>query len=275
MLPKLTTEGVTVNWPGRVPVPDNDTDTPELALSVTPKLPVVLVPVDAKATVNVTLWPAAKLIGGAIPLKLNPAPLEAICETVREEPPEFVSVSDRVAVVPEGTLPKLRLVGFEARWPGLVPVPASGRLREELGAFDVTVRPPFVLAADVGENATVKLTLWPGFNVTGTLNPLVLKLEVAPAAEIVTLVPPEFVSVSGNVCVLPTGTLPNARLAGLAVSWPGATPVPDSNTFRAGLDALDVMARFPVTLPAEVGEKVVLKLTLWPGLSVIGKLTAL
>jgi hypothetical protein len=41
------------------------------------------------------------------------------------------------------------------------------------------------------------------------------------------------------------------------------------------LDALDVIARFPVTLPAEVGAKVVLKLTLWPGLSVIGKLTAL
>jgi hypothetical protein len=198
-LPKLTTEGVSVNWPGRVPVPDKDTDTPELALSVTPKLPVELPPAEAKATVNVTLWPAAKVNGGAIPLKLNPVPLEVSCETVKDEPPEFVSVSERVAVVPEGTLPKLRLAGLEARWPGVVPVPASGRLREELDAFEVTVKPPFMVAADVGENATVKLMLWPGLKVAGTLRPLVLKLDVAAAAEIVTLVPPEFVSVSDNV----------------------------------------------------------------------------
>ena len=198
-LPKLMTEGVSVNCPGREPVPDSDTETPELALSVTPKLPVELVPADANATLNVTLWPAAKVKGGATPLTLNAAALEVSCETVRDEPPEFVSVSESIAVVPDGTLPKLRLAGLEARWPGVVPVPASGKLREGLDAFDVTVNPPFVVLADVGENATVKLTLCPGFKVAGRLRPLVLKLEVAPAAEIVTLVPPELVSVAGNV----------------------------------------------------------------------------
>ena len=193
------TEGVSVNCPGREPVPDSGTETPELALSVTPKLPVALVPADAKATLNVTLWPAAKVNGGATPLTLNAAALELSCETVKDEPPELVSVSERVAVVPEGTLPKLRLAGLEARWPGVVPVPTSGRFREGLDAFDETVNPPLVVLADVGENATLKLTLWPGFKVAGRLRPLVLKLDVAPAAEIVTLVPPEFVSVSGNV----------------------------------------------------------------------------
>jgi hypothetical protein len=199
MLPKLMTDGVSVNWPGRVPVPERGTETPELALSVTAKLPVVLVPVDAKATVNVTLWPAVRVNGGAIPLTLNAAALEVSCETVKDDPPELVSVSDRVAVVPAGTLPKLRLAGLEARWPGVVPVPERGRLTEGLDAFDVRVRLPLVVAADVGENATLKLTLWPGFKVAGRLSPVVLKLEVAPAAEIVTLVPPELVSVSGNV----------------------------------------------------------------------------
>jgi hypothetical protein len=193
------TEGVSVNCPGREPVPDSVTETPELALSMTPKLPVVLVPDDAKATLNVTLWPAAKVNGGATPVTLNAAALELSCDTVKDAPPELVSVSERVAVVPEGTLPKLRLAGLEARWPGVVPVPASGKLREGLDAFDETANPPLVVLADVGENATLKLTLWPGFKVAGRLRPVVLKLDVAPAAEIVTLVPPEFVSVSGNV----------------------------------------------------------------------------
>lgn len=67
----------------------------------------------------------------------------------------------------------------------------------------------------------------------------------------------------------------NARLAGLVVSWPAVTPAPERDTFRAGLDAVDVMARVPVELPAEVGENVVLKLTLCPGPKVTGKLTAL
>jgi len=75
--------------------------------------------------------------------------------------------------------------------------------------------------------------------------------------------------------VLPTRTLPKLRLAGLAVSWPSVTPVPDSGTFSAELDAFDAMARLPDKAPAEVGEKVALKLTLWPGLNVIGKVTPL
>ena len=156
-----------------------------------------------------------------------------------------------------------------------MPVPASGRLSEGLDAFDVTVKPPFVVLADVGENATEKLTLCPEYKVAGRVSPLVLKLDVAPTAEIVTLVPPEFVSVAGNVCELPTRTLPNARMAGLVVSWPGLTPAPDRGRFNAGLDAVDVMARVPAELPADVGENVVLKLTLWPGLKVTGKFTVL
>jgi hypothetical protein len=61
----------------------------------------------------------------------------------------------------------------------------------------------------------------------------------------------------------------------LAVSWPDAVPVPESGTFRAGLDALDVMARLPVALPPDLGENVALKLTLWPAPNVIGKLKPL
>jgi hypothetical protein len=56
MLPKLMLEGVTVSWPGSVPVPDRGTDTPEFALLVIPRLPVALPPdVGAKATLNVAV----------------------------------------------------------------------------------------------------------------------------------------------------------------------------------------------------------------------------
>ena len=59
------------------------------------------------------------------------------------------------------------------------------------------------------------------FNVKGKVSPLMLKpVPLALAAEIVRLVPPVLVSVSERLELLPTVTLPNARLLGLAVRVP-------------------------------------------------------
>jgi hypothetical protein len=82
------------------------------------------------------------------------------------------------------------------------------------------------------------------------------------AAVIVTVEPPELVKVSDNVWLLPTCTLPKLRLAAVAVSEPGVTPVPESGTFNVGFDALLIMERFPPTDPPVVGVKVTLKVTL-------------
>jgi len=49
-------------------------------------------------------------------------------------------------------------------------------------------------------------------------------------------------------------------------------PVPDSGTFKVGLDALDVMVMPPETVPDDVGKNVTLKLALWPAFRVSGKL---
>jgi hypothetical protein len=47
--------------------------------------------------------------------------------------------------------------------------------------------------------------LWPAFNVKGKVSPLRLNpLPLAAAAEIVKLVPPEFVNVSDKLELLPT-----------------------------------------------------------------------
>ena len=90
-------------------------------------------------------------------------------------------------------------------WPGVVPVPESGTFRAGLDALEVMARLPLALPPDVGENATLKLTLWPAFNVIGKFKPLAVNAELEePAAEIMTLVPPELVRVSDRVWELPT-----------------------------------------------------------------------
>jgi len=74
-----------------------------------------------------------------------------------------------------------------------------------LDALDVTARLPVALPPDVGENLTLKLTLWPALKVIGKLKPLAVNAAlVVVAAEIVTLVPPELVRVSASVWELPT-----------------------------------------------------------------------
>ena len=52
-------------------------------------------------------------------------------------------------------------------------------------------------------------------------------------------------------------------------------PVPVSGTFSVEFPALEVMAKLPVTAPPAVGENFVLKLTLWPAVSVVGKVKPL
>ena len=83
------------------------------------------------------------------------------------------------------------------------------------------------------------------------------------------------VTVSERLVVVPAAIFPKLRLAGLAPSWPRVTPVPDSDTFRVEFDAVDAIARLPVTLPAVVGVKITLKLMLWPALKDVGKVKPL
>jgi hypothetical protein len=92
------------------------------------------------------------------------------------------------------------------------------------------------------------------------------------SALMVTLDPPELVRVSDSVWLLPTCTLPKFRLVTVAVSAPGATPVPESGMFNVGFDALLMMERFPLADPAVVGVNVTLKVALWPAARVAGKL---
>ena len=154
-----------------------------------------------------------------------------------------------------------------------MPVPDNGMFSAEFAALDVMAKLPVTLPLAVGENITLKPTLWPAVSVVGKVKPLTLNPEpIALAAEIVTLVPPELVRVSVRGALLPVVTLPKPRLVGVDVSCPGVMPIPVSGTLSVEFAALEVMAKLPVTPPPAVGENFVLKLTLWPAVSVVGKL---
>ena len=78
------------------------------------------------------------------------------------------------------------------------------------------------------------------------------------------------VTVSESDWLLPTVTLPNARLVGFAVSVPGATPVPDNGMVKVGFEALEVTVTLPLALVADAGVNVTLKVALCPAVKVTG-----
>jgi hypothetical protein len=157
-----------------------------------------------------------------------------------------------------------------------VPVPDSATLRLGTDPSAVSARLPFAAPPLDGVNVTLKVRLWPGFSVVGTFNPLVPKpAPVTAAVAMCKTDPPEFVRRSVCDCVLPTCTLPNPTLDGLAAMVGAVTPVPDSPTFSEGFDAVLVMATLPVTAPAALGVKVAVKLVLSPAPSVSGVETPL
>ena len=59
---------------------------------------------------------------------------------------------------------------------------------------------------------------------------------------------------------------------GFTANCPVGVPFPDNGTFSVGLDASDLMARFPLSLPAEGGVNTTLNVMLCPGVRVSGGL---
>jgi hypothetical protein len=242
------------------------------ALDVIVRLPLAL-PADdgVNETLKVALCPAVSVTGVVMPLKLNPEPLIPTDEIVTVVPPVLVTVSDRDLLFPTVTVPKLRLVGFAPSVPGVTPVPDSGMVSVGFEALEVMVRLPLALPADDGVKETLNVALCPAVRVTGVVIPVKLNPEpLIPTEEIVTLVPPVLVTVSDTDFLFPTVTLPKLRLVGFAPSVPGVTPVPDSGMVRVGFEALDVIVRLPLALPADDGVNETLKVALCPAVSVTG-----
>jgi hypothetical protein len=111
-------------------------------------------------------------VGAVIPLKVNPLPLIPTEETVMLELPVFVTVSDRVCLLPTLTLPKLKLVGFDPSAPGEIPVPDNARVSVGFAASEVMVTPPLTLPVVCGAKVIVNVVLWEVLSVTGAVIPL-------------------------------------------------------------------------------------------------------
>ena len=92
-------------------------------------------------------------------------------------------------------------------------------LRLGFAPLEVMLTLPLAAPLAVGANSTVNDVLCPAFKVTGTLRPLTLNpLPLAVAAEMVSVVPPELVSVPESDFELPVCTLPKLKLEGFGES---------------------------------------------------------
>jgi hypothetical protein len=122
----------------------------------------------------------------------------------------------------------------------------------------------------------LKDTFWPALKVTGRFNPLIVKPEPETlACEIVTLEPPELVSVPARVLGAEVCTLPKFRLEGTALSEPAADTVPVNGTMRVPLDASLANDSAPLPEPFDCGLKVTLKGALCPAAKVSGRFSPL
>lgn len=132
---------------------------------------------------------------------------------------------------------------------------------------------PFV----VGVNVTVNVTVWFGVKVSPELTPVVvIPVPVGVTPEIVMFEFPLFVSVTFNDLLLPTLTLPNARLEGFAPSRKVAvTPVPLTGMESGEPGALFVSDTDPLTRPAEVGENTMLNDEFLPARIEVGSVSPL
>lgn len=88
-----------------------------------------------------------------------------------------------------------------------------------------------------------------------------LKLKPAPLGiicEIVSAAEPELLRLSDILLLDPMDTEPKLRLAGVAETCPPVAPAALRGMFKSAFGALLLIARLPVTLPLDVGAKVML-----------------
>ena len=130
---------------------------------------------------------------------------------------------------------------------------------------------PVTAPALAGANVMVTVADCPGVKIVPFEMPLALKpapLTVTP--EIVIFEFPLFVTVDVNELLLPTVTVLKFRLVGLAPSTSvAAVPVPDRPIARGEGVPFVTNVSDPVTLAAEVGVKIALKLVLPPAAIVV------
>jgi hypothetical protein len=152
------------------------------------------------------------------------------------------------------------------------PVPDSVIAAGEFVASLAMLTLPFTSPAAAGANCAVMVTDWFGVSISPEVTPLSLyPVPDTVTLEIVTFEFPLLVSVVVNELLLPTLTLPNARLDVLSPrTRVAATPVPLSEIVVGELGALLTSVMDPVTLPAALGPNTALNVAALPAAIVTG-----
>lgn len=156
-----------------------------------------------------------------------------------------------------------------------MPVPVTLCPSPEFEAEPLNDRVAFADPEACGLNTTANETLAPAAKVTGSERPLSENSELLmPAAD--TVIGPLFADRAAVLVWLdPTTTLPKFRVAGVTSICPGLALAPDSATESVGFEALDMITRLPILVPAAWGEKATLNVAACPGLKVTGGLMPL
>lgn len=206
-----------------------------------------------------------------MPLAVYPVPLTVTPEMDTFELPVFVTVVVSELVLPIWTLPKLRLDEVTLSvCVAAVPVPLREIVCCDGDPFVASVMDPVEAAAEVGVNTALKFNELPAAIVLDVVSPEMLKPDpLTLTCENDKVALPVFFSVITLELLLPTTTLPNERLVGLADSR-ASSPVPLKATVVGDPAALLVIEMLPEALPSAVGVKVTENVVLAPALIVVG-----
>ena len=135
----------------------------------------------------------------------------------------------------------------------------------------VKVRVALSVPLTCGLKVTVKGTLFPAEMTAGNDKPLIVKRELFVLAAVTVTFATLALRLPEAVPLVPTTTLPTAKVAGVAVNCPAAiVPVPARDIDKVGLVPLDVTATLPLALLADEGVKVTVKVALCAAASVTG-----
>jgi hypothetical protein len=153
-----------------------------------------------------------------------------------------------------------------------VPLPLSDSVAVEGRALLVIVSVAVSVPVTRGLKVTLKGSLCPAWIVTGSEIPLTMKAVLLTLAAVTVTLPPLAVKLPEAFRLVPTATVPRARLFGLIPSCADevAVPLPDKGIVSVELGAFEVMVTLPLAPAAVVGEKLTVNVLLCPAARLTG-----
>jgi len=259
-----------------VPVPAKVTEVGEFPeLLVTANVPVIAPEtVGVNVTLRVRLELGFNATGSVTPLNANgPEAVIALIE-IDAELLLFVSVTFcLLLVLPTASVPRFSDDGMAESCPvGAVPMPLRATTVGDVGALLTNDRLPVTLPEAEGIKSMLIVPDPPAAIVIGRDSPTVAKsARVMFAALMERAVLPGFETVSDCLPLLPTLTLPNARLPGSTeiCGW-SLTPAPESESLTGEVGALLKSVTLLAWLPTVPGVKLTENFAVCPGVSVNG-----